>query len=399
MRAGAATLAVSAALFLLLDVGGALADTPVIDATNLDPHEARRQATETIEDTDQNRYAIHTSVTCSIYRAGPSNDPVGAAKANPEIAGLVRRIAQEEDVDENQLLALVYQESRFNPCARSPAGAVGLTQLMPATAASLGVDENNIEDNLRGGARYYKQQLRDFNGNVDLALAAYNAGPGNVSKYGGIPPFKETQTYVAAITQDWLPAFGGSDTSAIPLNFGGGGSSYAGMRNSTLNAMGTTAATSDSLGNVASWYAELGQSSSGTIQESWDLNSTARNANGVMLNEVIHLGAAMADLINARNAAAVANLSGAARSGASSPPGRVLPTPVGVCDPRQNLVWSDEVGACVTAPVSAPVSARGLVSATGSAPDPTSTAEIGSKPSLVPALSFGQGPKLQLQPQ
>ena len=100
------------------------------------------------------------SVTCSMYRPGRKDDPVAAANANPAIAGLVRRIAREEGVDENQFLALVYQESRFNPCAKSGAGAIGLAQLMPGTAGDLGVDPYNIEQNLRGGARYYKQQLR-----------------------------------------------------------------------------------------------------------------------------------------------------------------------------------------------------------------------------------------------
>ena len=136
-----------------------------------------------------------------MYRPARKDDPVAAANANPAIAGLVRRIAREEGIDENQFLALVYQESRFNPCAKSGAGAIGLAQLMPGTASDLGVNPYNIEQNLRGGARYYKQQLRRYNGNVSLALAAYNSGPGNVQKYGGIPPFRETQGYVANITQ------------------------------------------------------------------------------------------------------------------------------------------------------------------------------------------------------
>ena len=323
------------------------ADVPTIDDTNLNEHTRRDHATSDIENTDHDRYTIHTSVTCSMYRPGRRNDPVGAAEANPEISGLVRRIAREEGVDENQFLALVYQESRFNPCAKSGAGATGLAQLMPGTAAQLGVDENNIEENLRGGAHYYKQQLERYGGNVSLALAAYNSGPGNVNKYGGIPPFKETQGYVASITQDWLPAFGGSDKSGIPLNFGGGETAYTGMRSSTLNAMGTSAATSDSLANVGSWYQQLGQLQTGTIQDSWDHNSTVRNANLEMMNNVIKLGTAMADLINSRNAVSTANLSGSSRSTDHDTGNQTPRETTGLCDPRQNLVWSDEEKACV----------------------------------------------------
>jgi len=332
---------------LLVSAGIALADVPVIDGTNLDPREQRNETTTKIEDTDNDRYRIDTSVTCSIYRPGRRNDPVGAAEANPEISGLVRRIAREEGVDENQFLALVYQESRFNPCAKSGAGATGLAQLMPGTAADLGVDENNIEQNLRGGARYYKAQFEKFGGDVNLAIAAYNAGPGAVSKYGGIPPFKETQGYVAAITQDWLPAFGGSDKSAIPLNFGGGEIAYTGMRSSTLSAMGTTKATGDSLSNIASWYRQVGQIHSETIQDSWDHNSTVRNANLEMVNNVIKLTTAMADLVNSRNAMSSSNISGSSRSAEPLARPDRQRDQTGVCDPRSSLAWDEVRQACV----------------------------------------------------
>nr|WP_233203691.1 lytic transglycosylase domain-containing protein [Novosphingobium sp. HII-3] len=95
--------------------------------------------------------------------------------------------------------ALIIQESRYNPNALSPKGASGLTQLMPATARSLGVfDRWDVSQNLHGGARYLRKQLDTF-GNWALALGAYNAGPGNVTKYGGIPPFRETRGYVRTI--------------------------------------------------------------------------------------------------------------------------------------------------------------------------------------------------------
>lgn len=115
-----------------------------------------------------------------------------------EYEDLARSIAIEEGIDPELFIRLVRQESSFNPEARSPAGAIGLTQLMPGTAADLGVDPTDPVQNLRGGARYLRQQLDRF-GSVPLALAAYNAGPGRVSEYGGIPPFEETQNYVRRI--------------------------------------------------------------------------------------------------------------------------------------------------------------------------------------------------------
>jgi soluble lytic murein transglycosylase-like protein len=111
---------------------------------------------------------------------------------------LARQIAIEERIDPDLFERLVQHESGFQPDVRSSAGAYGLTQLMPGTAADLGVDPTDPIQNLRGGARYLRQQLDAF-GDTNTALAAYNAGPGNVRKYGGIPPFKETQNYVNII--------------------------------------------------------------------------------------------------------------------------------------------------------------------------------------------------------
>ena len=102
------------------------------------------------------------------------------------------------------LQALVWQESRFNPMAISPAGAAGLAQLMPATARELGVtNRHDPAQNVDGGARYLRQMLDRF-GAIHLALAAYNAGPGAVSRAGGIPRNRETPGYVRSVIQRWM---------------------------------------------------------------------------------------------------------------------------------------------------------------------------------------------------
>ena len=111
---------------------------------------------------------------------------------------LAAQIAEQEGIDPNLFTRLVQQESSFRPDAVSPAGAIGLAQLMPGTARDLGVDPSDPVQNLTGGARYLRQQLDAFQ-DPTLALAAYNAGPGNVRKYGGVPPFEETQNYVARV--------------------------------------------------------------------------------------------------------------------------------------------------------------------------------------------------------
>jgi soluble lytic murein transglycosylase-like protein len=107
--------------------------------------------------------------------------------------------ATRNGVDPALLKGLIRQESGFDPAARSGAGAQGLTQLMPGTAAALGVDPTDPAQAIEGGARYLKQQLDRFGNDPAKALAAYNAGPGAVARYGGVPPYAETQGYVQKV--------------------------------------------------------------------------------------------------------------------------------------------------------------------------------------------------------
>lgn len=134
--------------------------------------------------------------------------PAGLSPA--ALGVIVKKCADEQGVDEDLVWAVIRQESGGDPWAVSPKGAMGLMQLMPGTAAYLGVkDPFDVEQNIQGGIQYLLECLNRFKQDVSLALAAYNAGPGNVVKYNGIPPFAETRNYVKAVMQvyhrQWRP--------------------------------------------------------------------------------------------------------------------------------------------------------------------------------------------------
>jgi soluble lytic murein transglycosylase-like protein len=139
--------------------------------------------------------ALATTATAGLMATGASELP-----ADVPFGAEITAAAKKHGIDPALLAGLVKQESNFNPNAGSPAGARGLTQLMPGTAAGLGV--TNVLDpiqSLDGGAKYLRQQLDAFGGDVTRALAAYNAGPGAVQRYGGVPPYAETQNYVRIV--------------------------------------------------------------------------------------------------------------------------------------------------------------------------------------------------------
>ncbi|AVK29671.1 transglycosylase SLT domain protein (plasmid) [Pseudomonas aeruginosa] len=121
-----------------------------------------------------------------------------AAKAAP-YARLIQRYAHQVRMSPTLVTLMIHEESRFNPTAVSPKGAKGLMQLMDAVSEELGVDPFDPESNIRGGTKHLARLYRAFGGNLKLAIAAYNAGEGAVRKYGGIPPYEETQNYVSRI--------------------------------------------------------------------------------------------------------------------------------------------------------------------------------------------------------
>jgi soluble lytic murein transglycosylase-like protein len=142
------------------------------------------------------------SVSMNDFRAVP---------AHQAYDGLIKEASAAYDVDEDLIRAVMRAESSFNPLVVSPAGAQGLMQIMPGLSQELGVtDPFDPRQNIMAGARYLRQLLDAHRGNVRLTLASYNAGPGNVARYKGVPPFRETREYVKKIT-GYLAEASGSD--------------------------------------------------------------------------------------------------------------------------------------------------------------------------------------------
>lgn len=151
------------------------------------------------------------AVTNNPAKTGSKSDGGFAAVLNDrkkasetDLNSIFEAASEKYGVPVNLLKAVAKAESNFNPKATSGCGAMGIMQLMPGTAKALGVtDAYDARQNIMGGAAYLSQLLEEFGGDVKLTAAAYNAGPGNVSKYGGLPPFKETENYVAAVMKNY----------------------------------------------------------------------------------------------------------------------------------------------------------------------------------------------------
>ena len=149
--------------------------------------------------------STNTAGTGATGNVGSTNSSQNITNHSSSTSGgdldkIFQEAAEKYNVDVRLLKAIGKVESGFNPKAVSPAGAKGIMQLMPANCKEYGItDPFDPRQNIMGGAREISGYLKKYNGNLDLALAAYNAGPGNVAKYGGVPPFKETQNFIKKV--------------------------------------------------------------------------------------------------------------------------------------------------------------------------------------------------------
>ena len=166
---------------------------------------AAREVTSMVADAAAAPNTEATIAASNSMKSSSRRGPLKDLSAQRTLDQIIDDAADRNHVDRDLVRALIQVESNFNPSAISRKGAIGLMQLMPATARDLNVDPYDPEQNVEGGVRHLRGLLDNYKGDVQLSLAAYNAGVANVAKHGGIPPFRETQAYVKKITQLYGP--------------------------------------------------------------------------------------------------------------------------------------------------------------------------------------------------
>lgn len=165
--------------------------SPASESTPTDTEST--DAASTNAENTSNAETVHNTTSTNYYNSG-------ALKCSDELEGYFKEAAKKYGVDIKLLKSIAKQESNFDPNATSKSGAMGIMQLMPFTAEELGVEQPyDAKSNIMGGAELIAKLLDKYDGDKTLALAAYNSGSGNVAKYGGVPPFKETQNYVKKV--------------------------------------------------------------------------------------------------------------------------------------------------------------------------------------------------------
>jgi soluble lytic murein transglycosylase-like protein len=180
--------------------GGQISNTATTATTNSSYPQTSNADFATALQTATTADASGVAGSATTYPGLSSDSMTGASGGESEYDPLIEQAAARNGLDPALLHGLIQQESGFDPNATSSAGAAGLTQLMPSTASSMGVaNPLNPAESIEGGARYLGQLMTEFSGNTEDALAAYNAGPGAVEQYRGVPPYAETQSYVTKV--------------------------------------------------------------------------------------------------------------------------------------------------------------------------------------------------------
>lgn len=264
--------------------------------------------------TQSNTSAGYTaSYTDTAASTGATASTGDAAPA--DLSSIFEEAANTFGVSVNLLQSIAKAESNFNANAVSSAGAVGIMQLMPATAAALGVtDSRDAYQNIMGGAKYISQLLQKYSGNISLALAAYNAGSANVDKYGGIPPFSETQNYVKKVLS-YLENGVSTDFSGSTFGtWNNTSSDYAALGQTIANLLagGVSNDTLDALSNLIQTLKtdDSGSASSGGTSGTGDTSGSGSSADSDYTNSVNAEYTAVAETEHAPRAFSVKILNG-----------------------------------------------------------------------------------------
>ena len=372
------------------------AQVPISDAPKTVQQTQTKAQTEKTQGSTKRWLEYEEGVTCGVFR-NPAKSPVDAMQRT-EITSLIRKYAKAYGVREELALSVAMQESRFSQNVRSCAGAIGVMQLMPGTAKQLGVDPYDLEDNIKGGVKYLKDQLIRFNGNETLTAAAYNAGPHRASLQAGrVPNIPETQTYVREIFGRWEPQFKVLVGSDLGPSLASANQNLINTSRSAAGSIGGTQALAQSrqiaIGREGSLVGGAER-----VQDAWDDNSQSRIITGQGFNRAIDQGTVIGGLMVAQLLADLATTSQTAKSMnyASSPaatPWQPPPPNPPPCIPVQGSAGSQSSTPCTTNPrapdqvanvgsylASIQAAAQAVPSATTSVPAPTTASSIQALP-------------------